>query len=228
MHASLIDHIVKTYAFTVEEKRQLANTLAQGYLQAKTQAYQRAQSHAGHIVQIRHPWQVSESDVKKSQQWALSQVQSIAETYETLLRHMLEQLPEERAAENIIGKVRGVISSIIDWINGFLPWKVKQVADNTWNTGDNDGTEQWIDDVQSDDIEGDTSTIFLKVVPEGSSSDYCADFAGRTFALGDEIPHFPAHVGCIHSIEVITASERMVNVSRNVQPERFLVGVWGV
>ena len=58
---SFIDHIVNAYTFTPDDRQQLTNALAQGYLQAKAQAYQKAQSHVGHIVRIREPWQVSDS-----------------------------------------------------------------------------------------------------------------------------------------------------------------------
>ena len=217
-----IDRIVAAYVFTDADKRQLVNTLAKGYLLAKAQAYQRAQTHAGHVVRIHKPWQVSESEVKKSQQWASKQVESIAETYETLLRHAIEELPQERAIGDVIGGIKNVVSAIGDWISGFLPWKVKQIADNTWSTGDNAGTEQFIDDVQDennvDEVEDDgLLRLQILIEPDHSSSDFCQDYAGNTYALSDNIPSFPAHVNCRHYKTIVV----------NDQPVRSAVGVGG-
>lgn len=177
--------------------------LAQGYLQAKASAYQQAQVRAGHVVRLHNPWQMSESDVKSAQKWAEKQVESIISTYEKLLRNMLEDLPEERALGDIIGKLKQIGDAIGDWIKGFLGWKPGQIADQTWNTGLGDGVGQWVEDAKSDDIDGDTSRVRRKVVPETSSSDFCAEYAGKTFALDEEMPYFPAHINCIHSIEII-------------------------
>jgi hypothetical protein len=198
-----VDHIVAVYKFTEADKQELINILAKGHLLAKAQAYQRAQSKTSHLVRLRKPWQATEAEVEKSQQWATQQVESIANTYETLLRHELERLPQERALGDIIGGIKNVVSAIGDWISGFLPWKTQQIADNTWSTGDNDGTDQFVDDVRDGDnaeeLEDDgLLRLQILVEPGHSSSDTCASYAGNTYNLSDAVPNFPMHTNCIH------------------------------
>jgi len=197
------DSIIAAYRFTDEDRQQLINILAKGYLLAKAQAYQRARSKTAHVVRMRKPWQVTESEVEKSQQWASQQVESIAETYETLLRHALEEMPQERALGDIISGIKNVVSAVGDWISGFLPWKTQQIADNTWSTGENAGTDQFVDDVQDEDnaeeLEDDgLLRLQILIEPGHSSSDTCAAYAGNTYNLSDDVPNFPMHINCIH------------------------------
>lgn len=228
--ASTLDRIIKTYAFTPEDKQQLTNALAQAYLLAKAQAYQRAQSKTAHVIYVRKPWQVSESEVKKSQQWAAKQVESIAETYETLLRHAIEELPEERAIGDVIGGIKSVVSAIGDWISSFLTWKVKQIADNTWSTGDNAGTEQFIEDVQGEDNVDELADdgliqIRVRIEPGESSSDYCKNYAGEEYSL-EEYQNlgisWPAHTNCIHSAQIFTATINRLSRSVNADNLTYL------
>jgi len=204
----LTDKLLQAYRFTAKDKQALANALAQGYLLAKVQSYNRAQSSVGSIVLIRHPWVVGPSDVRSAQSWATEQVEGIAATYETLLRHAIENLPVERGIGDIIGGIKQVISNIGDWISGFLPWKTQQIADATWAEGDADGTAEWIDDASDPDgIDGSTSSVMVRIEPASSSSDFCRLYAGEEYSLADFkglAVQFPAHVGCIHSAVIIS------------------------
>ncbi len=213
---SSIARVLRAYAFSEADKQHLTDLLAKSYLLAKTQAYNRAVSRTKHVVTIRKPWQPSESDVEKAQQWASKQVDSIAETYETLLQHAIEQLPEQphEAIGDVIGKVKDVVDKIGDWFKGFLPWKTQQVANETWGSGDNDGTEQFIEDVQGDGVEGKTSSIKITVLPGTSSNDTCAAYAGNTYSLSDEVPAFPIHPNCPHR-KIVTIFDEPVESAEN-------------
>lgn len=214
------DHIIAAYIFTDVDKEQLVNILAQGYLLAKAQAYQRARLKTAHIIYIRKPWQVDESEVEKAQQWATQQVESIAETYETLLRHAIEEMPEERAIGNVIDKAKEKAKQLAEWFLLFLRWKTKQIADHTWSTGDNAGTQQFISDVQDKSntseepskknvhevVSGGRSMLKVVVMPAHSSSDECAEIAGVTFAL-NAAPSLPMHPNCIHYLEMMVEDE---------------------
>ena len=214
------DHAVSAYAFTPEDKQRLASVLAQAYLQAKAQAYQRALATTAHIVYIRTPWQVDASEVEKAQQWATTQVESIVETYETLLRHAIEEIAQERALSDVIGKAKEKAKQIAEWFLLFLPWKTKQIADHTWSTGDNAGTQQFISDVQDkrsahveqskknvhEVVSDGKSLLKVMVLPAHSSSDECAEIAGVTFSL-DKAPSPPMHIGCIHYLEMVIVDE---------------------
>lgn len=199
-----IDRAIAAYAMTDDDKAKLADILAQAYLQAKTQAYQRAQKTAGHIITIKHPWEPGEKDHEKALSWAKEQVDSIASTYLDLLKSQLESDMQEGIGDI----VRGIVSKVKDWISGFLPWKTEQVAGDTLSAGDNDGTEQWVDDVLGSS-DGDTSKVRVRVVPSNSSSDFCKDYAGQDFSMeeANDLPEFPAHTNCIHSLEIYTVGE---------------------
>ncbi len=186
------------YLFAESDKDALVHLLASAYLDAKAQAYQRAQDVAGKRLIIKKPWKSGKTEQKKAASWAQTQVESIASTYRDLLNSQLEDITEEAISDG----VKKIVSKVKEWIHKFIPWKSKQIADNTQLTGDNVGTAQWIDDAGS--AEGDPNGVRVRVVPENSSSDFCQEWAGRDFSLedADSIPDFPAHSNCIHSIEV--------------------------
>jgi pyruvoyl-dependent arginine decarboxylase (PvlArgDC) len=80
----------------------------------------------------------------------------------------------------------------------------------TFGTGADDGTDLAIDDildaVTGTDAPGDVAaSIGVAVVPDGSSNDVCAEYAGNTYTLdeADGLPEFPVHPNCIHSKEVV-------------------------
>lgn len=218
------------FAFTDVDKQHLADLLAQSYLLAKAQAYQKAIASTQHVVTIHQPWQPGESDVRHAQQWANGQVESIVSTYEEMLQHAIEQMSEEpqEAIDDVIGhakkKAKDLVSQIAQWFLLFLPWKTKQIAHHTWSTGGNDGVNEFIEEIlQSEkagsgdttnvtpgsgsNVEGDTSILRVVVLPTKSSSDFCAEYAGKTFTLHNNIPDFPAHINCIHYKQIIIVDE---------------------
>lgn len=220
------------FAFTETDKQHLTDLLAKSYLLAKIQAYNRAISRTKHVVTIRKPWQPSERDVKQAQKWATTQVDSIAETYETLLQHAIEQMLEQphEALGDVIGKVKDIVDKIGDWFKGFLPWKTQQIADQTWGTGANDGTEQFIEDAldgnNADEVVDDgLIQVRVRIEPGESSSDYCKNYAGEEYSL-EEYKNlgiaFPAHPNCIHSAEIYTVSARDATESIQHIPEIIL------
>lgn len=90
------------------------------------------------------------------------------------------------------------------WAIARAEWKSKQIAGYTCGSGANDGIDMWIGDVLDgklklpdhvtiDDIE-------IEVVPAMSSSDECADYAGKRFSLSEalRLPGMPMHPHCIH------------------------------
>src|SRR6185312_16516258 len=165
-------------------------------------AYQKAVATTEHIARIKHPWTPGKTDADKAQQWASEQVESIASTYQELLTHALEEAltQEERAIVDAVGKA---VKAVKEWFKEFLPWKTKQIADYTWNKGGNDGTSEWIEDIQGDDVEWegddpsiqDLSKFQIMVIPDESSSDFCADYAGNSYPIeqAGDLPSFPAH-----------------------------------
>jgi hypothetical protein len=73
------------------------------------------------------------------------------------------------------------------------------------NPSDNPGDSPLLD---STGAPIDLSDAVLAVLPDSSSVDECADYAGETFPLDafDDLPAFPAHLNCQHAIYVLLAN----------------------
>lgn len=210
-----ITSITKHYAFTPDDKAALTGLLATAYLHAKQAAYQRAHTTAGNRVSL-PVWRPGDADATTAHQWAAQRVEGIAETYETLLRDHLKQLPEDETQEALVDILRGakgIVKKIADWFSQFLPWKTEQIAQDTISEGDNDGTEQFVDDVIGSGT--DYSMLRVRVEPGESSSDFCSAYAGNTYSFDDinsTVPNFPAHSRCIHYLVVVTAEGDEVEI----------------
>lgn len=202
-----IDTITRYYAFTPDDKTALTTLLAEAYLHAKQTAYSRARTTAGQRVLL-PVWRPGDADRMTAHEWATPRVDSIAETYEGMLRSQLERLDEGETQEgmgDVWRGIKGIVQKIGDWFADFLGWKSEQIADDTWNEGDNDGTEQFVGDVIASGV--DYSMLQVQVLPSESSSDFCSAYAGNTYpfdAVGTDLPSFPAHSRCIHYLVVIT------------------------
>lgn len=218
-----MDSLATAYIFTDADKQRLATMLAQSYLLAKTQAYNRAISRTKSVVQIKHPWQPTESDAEKAQTWAHTQVDSIASTYQDLLLSTIEGAmldPQEKKDEK--KDLLYYLFIVGSWFKKFLPWKTAQIANVTVSTGENDGTQQFIEDVQDEQkadevVSGGGSMLRVIVLPAHSSSDECAAIAGQTFAL-DKAPSLPMHPNCIHYKQIIISGD---NESLDKKPFLF-------
>ena len=70
-----------------------------------------------------------------------------------------------------------------------------------------DGIGDYDDAQNEDNAEGNPDNVRVRIEPSNSSSDFCANYAGHEYTLSEYwdlgIP-FPAHVGCVHSAEIIT------------------------
>lgn len=213
-----LNTLLHPYRFTPADKQRMARLLAYAYLTAKYEAYQRAARVAAPYVRVRTAWKPGHHDAQVALQWAISQVEGIASTYETLLQHALEGVlsTEERAFSDFTGKIAQIANAVKDWFTGFLLWKSAQIANVTEGKGDYDGTMAWIDDVQEDaewvgddpSIQ-DLSNLEIEVYPDNASSDFCSDYAGNRYPLeqAGDIPEFPAHPGCIHGVRIVVAGE---------------------
>lgn len=219
MSPDQIDRVTRAYAFTDDDKAALTSLLSAAYLHAKQAAYQRAHTTAGHRVSL-PVWRPGDADATAAHDWASERANGIADTYESLLRSQLEQMGDDETQEalgNVWQGVKGIMKRVADWVASFLPWKTEQIAQDTVNEGDNDGTEQFIQDVKASGT--DYSKLRVRVLPETSSSDYCQDYAGRDFAFDDigtdACPAFPSHSNCVHYLYVyaIDADGNEVEVS---------------
>lgn len=196
-----ITTITKHYAYTDDDKTTLATFMAEAYLHAKQQAYNRAHATAGQHVTFAQR-QYGAEDMDKARAWAAPIAEGIAETYESLLRSQLEQM-QESVQEGLWQGIKDVVQRVSDWFLDFMGWKPDQIADDTWSEGDNDGTEQFVEDVIDSGM--DYSMLRVRVEPGESSSDYCKEYAGNDYAfddVGSACPNFPTHSRCIHYLVV--------------------------
>jgi hypothetical protein len=211
-----ITHITRAYAFSADDKTALAEVLASAYLHAKLQAYSRAHATAGKHVTLAL-WKPGSEDQGKAHKWAEPIADGIAETYECLLKSQLENMEESGDTQDGIEEglgdlwqgVKGVVQKIGDWFSGLMGWKPDQIADTTWSEGDNDGTEQFVGDVVSSGT--DYSKMRVRVEPDTSSSDYCKDYAGKSYSfesVGSDVPEFPTHSNCVHHLVVYVVNEQ--------------------
>lgn len=205
----LVSRVTSAYAMTAADKATLARLLAQSYLTAKVSAYRRAEATASHVLRLKHPWHPSAHDAQLAQDKATEWANSIATTFETMLRNHLSETytPLERGLWSGIGQA---IKNVGEWFADMVGWKSEQIANVTLGTGSYDGTSAWIEDVIAEsesgelDVSGDPNGVRVRVDPPESSSDICSEYAGNDYSLEEsmDLPQFPIHPRCPHQIEV--------------------------
>jgi 2'-5' RNA ligase len=189
--------LLQTGKFSTDEQNRMVDLLAGAYLAAQMGAYQAAFQAIGSDA----TWEPDESDIQAAKGWATEQVGSIASTFEEMFKNAAPANDEEAK----------------QFIDNLITWKPQQIANATIGVGADAGTRSAVADMLDalTQVEIDTSLIpdglsadqiRLRVVPGESSSDFCSEYAGKDFSLDEagDIPYFPAHPGCVHSIEVYT------------------------
>jgi 2'-5' RNA ligase len=180
-------------ALSDQEQGDLAQKLAEVRQAAQRFTYSRDMQAIGLTPQIEESLISKVGDLLA---WGREQVTSIVSTLQEQLANFLDSLSADVAdlAEQISG-----------WIDRYSAYKSEQIANVAWGTGAHEGTRAAIADIldaPSDVV--DTAQIRVRVVPSESSSDFCKEWAGQSVPIdeADTLPYFPAHPGCIHSIEV--------------------------
>ena len=209
--SSVADRVAQHYTMTTADTAKLADLLAKAYLTAKVTAYRKATSTASTVISLKHPWTPTPADAEKAQAWAKQQVESIADTYLDTIKSLIDTQMTTASAttEGLIGeliKATALAKGITSGVKTFATWKAPQIANVATNTGANDGTKQFIADALDEADEDDANGVRVRVVPDESSSDECADYAGNTYSLEDsmDLPAFPIHPNCPHTLEVYT------------------------
>jgi len=199
------------YSFTPAEQEQLTELLATAYANAKVQAYRRAMTTAKRDKALDY-----QAVYHQALHWATPQVESISATYRDTIARLVEQLRTESGEavpldEGLVGgliNVAALAAGVAGGVKTFVEWKAPQIAGDTAGSGDNDGTDEAIvellDKATDPDSASDLNGVRVRVVPDSSSSDFCADYAGNDYSLEEavDLPDFPAHPGCIHGKEV--------------------------
>jgi hypothetical protein len=209
---AIIRQTVQAYQFTPAAIRQAAEAIYTARLTATKAAYQQCAHVAG--TRLSHDWQAPHSLARIHAQEAWEHARGIAETYHLLLaaevKRFLADQPETRSAfSGLRSLAQRLGEHLSTWMSAFLAWKTAQIASVEMITGANLGTRQFLDDLADGTVEVgdgvDENTLYVAVVPENSSPDFCSDYAGKLFRWSDytSLPEFPAHVGCIHRLVLI-------------------------
>lgn len=197
------------YAFERAEADTLTTLLSDAYLAAKQAAHTKARATVAPRVKIA-AWKPRSGDVTEAQTKAAEQSEGITSTYFDMVTRLVtklkaelsESLEESGHLEEGLG---GLLKAVAGGVKAFVEWKAPQIADDTWDTGADDGTDQAIEDISDaftgPDSEGDPNGVRVRVIPDESSSDACKEYAGKDYSLDEavDLPEFPTHVGCIHS-----------------------------
>lgn len=211
----LIATLVTIYSLSSNDTTQLVAFLLAAYLLSMQTSYRRAQKTAG----LPQNWTPTQVIRVESEQQVQQAVQSIGETFSSLLRSFLSN-----ALDGVDQLPANVPDRIATWMQDTLQWKAEQIANVTVAGGANAGTMQFVQDVldaQAGDgtILDDAGNILIdlasmdltqsemgiQVIPGESSSDFCKEYAGNIYRFGDagDLPEFPVHPNCIHSCVIV-------------------------
>lgn len=197
------DTVINAYAFSDEEQEQLAQKLAETNQIAYHFAYERDMAAIGFTAHATEEGIVDQFSGLFA--WGREQVKSIVSTMREMFGNFLGELPADTS---------NVSKQADKWMDRYSGYKSEQISNVAWGTGANNGSVDALHDIldaatdpnRSEPL--DTSDIRVRVVPEQSSSDLCADFAGKEYSISEYLAlkvSFPMHPSCIHSIETFRA-----------------------
>lgn len=192
--------LLAAYAWTRQDMERLAGLLSAAYLAAKQRAARRALSTMG----AASDWTPTREDVRQADAQGKKDASSIAHTFMDLLKGYLLAQGFASATEARVG--------IASWVQTVARWKVPQIVNVTAGTGNDAGTSETVNQALDGDLVDaesgvviDATTYRFTVLPEESSKDICAEYAGNTYPLDewDTVISFPAHPSCPHQKVVI-------------------------
>ena len=215
---ALIAALVAAFALTDDEADDLADAILDGRTAAWTAAFTEAAQAVGlTAAEIADATNPLPDDVERALRTAAeAAAAAIVATYADDLERAVERMvdayyddPANDGASAAEAK-SAVGGDVGEWARARADWKSDQVAQ--WETaqGADDGTAQLIEDLLDGTYgpgEGIAlSDIVVAVLPDFSSLDECADYAGEEFSLEDAdevLGLFPMHMGCIHECVVL-------------------------
>lgn len=220
---TLVTAVVAAYLLTTSEIADLAALILTARLAALTAAYEDAASSAG--ADLPEDWQPPDSVTQAQRDAADANAASIAATYRqdaiatatAFMLHWLAQHGDD--ADPLAGARSALTRHLSAWADERAVWKAAQVAQYETSSAAHAGTLAAVDDLESGDLTDDTgapidySQLTVAVLPESSSSDFCADYAGNVYAF-DDAPSldFPAHISCVHFVVVLAPDGSEVDI----------------
>lgn len=208
------------FLLTDDEVTRLSAVILTARLASWTATYAAAAKTAGATLPDAGP-APSASQERIQQREADAAAASIAATYAHDLASRAAQFTQDWLTSHdgsLDGAERALCGDLAAYSETRADGKADQVATYETGVGGNDGTHAAMDDLESGDLtdengdpfsaENIAALFYVAILPEDSSSDFCADYAGNIYAY-DDAPaiDFPAHPGCIHYECLITAAE---------------------
>lgn len=207
--------VVSDYLLSPDEIIAIADSIADGRAESLVASYIAAVEAAG--LDAPAGWAPSQALEDAAREAADEAAQSIADTYaDDLVRNATRFL--ENWMDDHDGDLEGSQGALRDTLGYYTSeraaWKSEQVAEYETGVGGQAGTQAAISDLSdgtlTDDTGAalDTSLLAVAVLPETTSADFCAEFAGNVYAF-DDAPalNFPAHLMCQHYTVVLVSLE---------------------
>ncbi len=197
-------------------------TLGEAILTARVASWQATYSAAAKTAGATLPDSgptLSAAEERRQQRESDAAAASIAATYARDLASQAAQFTQDWLTAHD-GSLDGAESALRAHLTSYSETradaKASQVAQYETGVGGQDGLLAAHDDLTSGDLtdaSGDpftslTGILYVAILPEDSSSDFCADYAGNVYSF-DDAPalDFPAHVNCRHYCVFVTAAD---------------------
>ena len=195
--------VVAAFALTDAEIEALAKTI---YETARIPTYTARYQRAAQTLKVTLPanWQPSDAALSRLASAALKSAKGIAATYRADLEAQAQKLAAEETEDKAYKGLGQWVRKLAEWARHRAVSKSVAVANYEASQAGDDGTGDFLEslDYFGGDIEPgvDLNTVKITVLPEESSGDECAEFAGQEFTLDDydSIPSWPMHEFCPH------------------------------
>ena len=179
-----------------------ANDLTAAIVQMLVDAYATSYiAHSKKVHAVLPPnWEPPLKVLEQFQSYASKTTADIISSYDTQIDNLVDDVTRD-FNEDPNTDTEGIEQIFAAQVTSFVLWKSKQIARTETNTGANSAADDMVDAIQSGELTvSNTDDLVVVVMPDTSSNDVCADWAGQYVPISqaDEVPDFPIHPNCIH------------------------------
>lgn len=202
--AALIALLIAAFLLTDSDIAAMATLITTARLDSAKVSYAQASDTTGVDGS---DWEPSDEVQQTIQDVSTQDAESIAATYEDDLTSVTTRFVDAWLIDHdtLDGCEDATRKELAEWVADRTTWKSEQIANYTCSSGANTGTDEWLDDLDEGGFGGlNPDDLEVTVLPEESSNDLCADYAGKVFGIDevDTIPSFPIHSNCPHRIVI--------------------------
>jgi hypothetical protein len=210
----LIAAALAAFAFSATQRRKLALAIYAARIAAYAAAYLASAQSAG--AALPDDWEPSNDALRRQRDAAHTSATFVAATYASDLSNQASGFVTSWLTDSgsMDGCAHALSTHLQSWANQRAQWKAQQVGGYETAQAQESGTGDFLRDLQAGnavDAQGnplDGNAYVVAVVPDSSSLDDCADYAGNTYPLDayDDLP-IPMHPYCIHEKVLMPADE---------------------